>query len=317
MPYQNDMMSLADVVGPATAAGQAMTQDDLQNQKEQMANQVYQQQMPALGAEPGLKNLFTQAQTGAESGIAAQQQAEGQKAQALLPGGIQAGQAENQTKYNAQKLQQFGQMGQIAGQIAGMMDNIPEAARPAAMNELAQKYGINPADLGPLANGDPDQLRQFSQKVIQGTAQYQQSIGEINAKGVQQQINTQLENQGRLANTEAIVGGRTQVANINSQTKLMLQKTDNIIASLTAKQAAGTLTQQEAMTLNQARQAQQLVRTNPFINNMLQDQSQGTPNQMPQATAGPNSAPTTQAPAAAPQGGNAVEAEMRRRGLIQ
>ena len=83
MPYQNDLMSLADVVSPAYAAGQGMQQEDLANQKQQLENERFAGQNPAEIAKPGLQNLFTQAQTGAEQGIAQQQQAKGTEAQAL------------------------------------------------------------------------------------------------------------------------------------------------------------------------------------------------------------------------------------------
>jgi hypothetical protein len=217
MPYQNDMNSLADLIGGAGAAGQAMEQNDIENQKTRMENQVYQQKMPALGEEQSLKNLFTKAQTSTQEGIAQQQQAAGQQAQALLPSGIKAGQAENETKYSTQKLKQLGQVGQIAGQIAGMMDNIPEAARPAAMQGLAQKYGIDPQALGPMANGDPDMLRKFSTSIATSSQNYIQKIGELQQQGSNAENVANIGANARTAAAEASANARVQAANITAQ----------------------------------------------------------------------------------------------------
>lgn len=219
MPYQNDMSTLADIVGPATAAGQAMTQDDLENQANQMKNQVAQGTMAADIAKPGLQNMFTQAQTGAEQGIAQQQQAKGAQDQALLPSSIGAGVAKNQTEISGQKLQQFQQMGTIAGQAAGLMDNIPEAARPAAMQQLAQKYGVDIQSLGPLANGDPDQLRNFQQKMVQSTGDFQtkMALEEKQAQSREAVANTQSE--GRITASENAAQARVAATQIQSKTK--------------------------------------------------------------------------------------------------
>lgn len=316
MPYTNDMQTLANIVGGGAAAQQAGIQDDLENQKQQIANQVAQGQAGAEIARPYLQNMFTGQQVNTQQGVAQQEQAKGSEAQALLPSNIGLGLAKNETQLSAEKIQRMQQVGAIANQAASYMDNIPPPARPAAMQGLAQKFGIDVSQLGPMASGDPDQLRQFSQSIVQGSQQYLTQAGLENVKGANQRANTEIENAGRLANTKEIVGGRTDVANIAANAKMMLAKTDNIIAALTAKQANGTLSQQEALTLNQARQAQQLARTNPFINQMIQGEG-GVPNQMPQATAGPNApSASPQTPMSAPAG-NALEAEMRRRGLLQ
>jgi hypothetical protein len=309
MPYQNDMATLASIVGGGAAASQAGIQDDLENQKQMIANQVAQGTQAADIAKPYLNNLFTGQQIGAEQGVAAQQQAKGAQDQALLPGNIALGQAKNATDIDAQKIQRFQQVGQLAGQVAGLMDGVPGPARPAAMQQLADKLGIDPQTMGPLMSGDPDQLRQFSQKLIQSSSAYQMQMGEIGAKGGAQLANTELENQGKRDVATISAGGRLDVANVNAKAKTMMMKTDNIIAQLTAKQAQGALTPDEANTLNQARAAQQLAKTNPFINQMLQPDADASTNQMPVAQTG--------SVGATPPAGNALEAAMRRRGLLK
>lgn len=235
MPYQNDMSTLADIVGPAYAAGQAMTQDDLENQANRMKNQVAQGTMAADIAKPGLQNMFTQAQTGAEQGIAQQQQAKGAQDQALLPSSIGAGVAKNQTEISGQKLQQFQQMGTIAGQAAGLMDNIPEAARPAAMQQLAQKYGVDIQSLGPLANGDPDQLRNFQQKMVQSTGDFQtkMALEEKQAQSREAVANTQSE--GRITASENAAQARVAATQIQSKTKELTANMNQQFSQIVAR----------------------------------------------------------------------------------
>src|SRR5579864_2407448 len=245
MPYVNDMQTLANVVGSGAAAQQMGIQDELSNQKQQLENERYAGQNPAEIARPGLQNLFTQAQTGAETGVAQQEQAKGAEVQALLPGNIKAGQAELGTKYNAAQVQQFGQMGQMAGQVAGMMDNIPPAARPAAMNQIAQQYGIDPQKLGPLMSGDPDQLRNFYQKMVQSSQQYQEKMMEEQTRGQYQESVAGITGQAHLAATQELTRGREAVAQTNAETKKALAPLTAVIGELTAKAAAGTATPQE------------------------------------------------------------------------
>ena len=235
MPYQNDMSTLADVVGPAYAAQQAGIQNDAANQEQQMKNQVTQSTMGADIQKPYLQNLFTQAQTGAEQGIAQQQQAKGAQDQALLPSNIGAGQAKNQTEIGAAKLQQFGQMGQIANQAAGLMDNIPEAARPAAMQQLAQKYGVDVQSLGPLANGDPDMLRNFGQKMIQSSADYQtkMAVGEQTNQSRENVANIQSE--GRISASENAAQARVAAAQIQSRTKELTANMNQQFSQIVAR----------------------------------------------------------------------------------
>jgi hypothetical protein len=254
MPYQNDLMSLADVVSPAYAAGQGMQQEDLENQSKQLANERYAGQNPAEIARPGLQNMFTQAQTGAEQGVAAQQQAKGTLDQSLLPGQIKTGQAENETKYGAQKLQQFGQMGQIANQAAGLMDNIPEAARPAAMQQLAQKYGIDPQALGPLANGDPDMLRNFGQKLIQSSADYQTKLMQEQIHGQTAENVANISGSARVAGAEASANARVQAANITAQMRQQQQTAEQaaVAAAKRGDTASANAYSQLAMNLKQA-----------------------------------------------------------------
>ena len=316
MPYQNDLMSLADVVSPAYAAGQGMTQEDLANQKTQLENERYAGQNPAEIARPGLQNLFTQAQTAGQQGIAQQEQAKGTEAQALLPGKIATGQAANVTQYNAQQIQQFGQLGQIAGQVASRMDNIPEAARPAEMQRMAQMYGVDPQKIGPLMDGDPAKLRLFRDQMIQGTQAWQEK---------------QLESQTRLgvAGTEAtaktgaaeIQAGARRYASDNAvRIKQLSENIDQTIASLGRKiAAAGTNADPNDQALMKTLQQQQILARQMGASNTAYLVGQGQVAQAPTfvpTAPGQGGGQTPQQAAPQGGGGNALEAEMKRRGLL-
>jgi hypothetical protein len=306
MPYTNDMQTLAQVVSPVDAAVQMGTQNQLENQAKQLENERYAGQNPAEIARPGLQNLFTQAQTSSQQGVAQQEQAKGAEAQALLPGQIKTGQAELGTKYNAAQVQQFGQMGQMAGQVAGMLDNIPPAARPAAMNQIAQQYGIDPSKLGPLMSGDPDQLRNFSQKMIQSSQAYQEKMMEEQTRGQYQESVAGITGQAHLAATQELTRGREAVAQTNAETKKALAPLTAVIGELTAKAAAGTATPQEKQILQWAQNSQQLIRSgSPFQAGITGTNVQGNvpavpggggnaPAAAPQAAAGPMQGPATE-----------------------
>lgn len=299
MPYQNDTATLASIVSPAYAGGQAMEQADLENQANQIKNQVSQGTMAADIAKPGLQNMFTQAQTNAEQGLAKSQNAKGDVDQALTPGNIQLGQAKNQTQISSEKLQQFQQMGTIANQAAGIMDGIPPAARPAAMQQLAQKYGVDPEALGPLAGGDPDQLRKFSQGLIQGTSDYTTKLMQAQQHNIGAANVADIQGSSRVAGAVASANARIEAANIVANQRKQQQTFEQ--AAVQAYNAGhkdiGDAYTQAAQNLKQAQAgitAQLVGQQLPNIN-------------FPQSTTQP----------APQQGGNAVEAEMRRRGLIK
>lgn len=265
MPYVNDMQTLANVVSPVDAAVQMGLQNQQGATEQAIKNQVAAGQAPAEIEKPGLQNLFTQAQTTNEQGIGAQNVAKGAVDTALVPGQIKTGQAELGTKYNAQQVQQFGQLGQMAGQIAGMLDNVPPPARPAAMQQIAQQYNIEPQRLGTLMSGDPDQLRNFSQKMIQSSQQYQEKMMEEQTKGQYQESVAGITGKAHLAATQELTRGREAVANTNAEVKKQLAPLQSVIGQLTAKAAAGTATPEERSILSWAQQSQQLIRSgSPF-----------------------------------------------------
>lgn len=283
MPYQNDMSTLADVVGPAYAAQQAGIQNDLANQEQELANQKSQAQLPYVapqaqadvdyknasagllnqqGNEVGLKNLFTQA---------------------TQPSEIQATNAGNQNKYTAAQVQNIGLLGQMAGQLAGQLDNIPEAARPAFMHDFLQSRGIDPSAVGPLVNGDPDQMRQFSQKAIQASSDYQMQI----LKGSQDTERAEnvagIQSNARVTSAEATANARVQAANISAKMHQQM---------LTAEQAAVQARQSGNMQL--ANQYAQLAENLRQAQAGITGQLVGQP--MPQAFGNGGSNPNMQAP---------------------
>src|SRR5579859_6268292 len=115
MPYQNDMSSLADIVGPAYAAQQAGIQNDAANQIEAAKAQVAQGTVQPEIEKAGLANLFTQAQT-------AQQQAQTQgttlgniQKAGTLGSDIAATNVGNQLKISQDQVQKLNTLGQMAG----------------------------------------------------------------------------------------------------------------------------------------------------------------------------------------------------------
>lgn len=278
MPYINDMQTLADVVGGPSAAGQMLQQNDQANQEQAIKNQVLQQQAPALAQQTAIQNQLDQAKA---QQMGAQTQGlnlANQGTAATQPGAIAATNAGNSAKMTADQAQKLGTYGQIAGQVAGMMDNVPPAARPAAMQQMLQQYGVDPSMLGPLANGDPDMLRNFSQKAIQASSGYQTTMAETQLKGQNQQANTALENQGRENVAQVLSGGRQAVAQTQASAKM--QTMNAVQAGLEQKVSQGTASPQEIQSLNQLRQLNQMAKVNPMIANLLQQGN--APSTMPQ-----------------------------------
>ncbi len=310
MPYENDMNSLAGIVGGAAAAQQAGIQNDTENQKAQTALQLQQATLPADIQKASLNNALLQAQGQAEQGVAAQQQAAGLTALQGQPSASQAGIAGNQAKLSTEQLTNLSNIGQTVNKMADFLTQVPPPARPAMMQSFLDQNGVkDPGIRQAVASGDPDLLRQIGMGLIQHSQSYVQGMAEIGAKGAEQRANTALEQAGQTERTGMMVGSKAEVANINKSAKAMMVKTDNIIAQLTNKQSQGALTPDEALTLNQARQAQQLSKTNPFINQMLQPDASADTNQMPVAQPGSVGTP--------PPAGNALQAEMQRRGLLK
>ena len=213
MPYQNDMSTLADVVGPAYAAQQAGIQNDAANQEAQAHADVATGTVPADIEAAGLKNLFTQAQT-------AQQQATTQgtdlgniKTAGTLGSDIGLTNAKNATGITQQHVDRLQQAGQIAATAAASLDGVSPLERPMRMQTLVQNMGIDPQLLGPLMNGDPDQLRNFSQKMIQGSQDFQTKLMQGN-----------LRNQGSLDVATENNSGKVQAATITAQARLQGQQ---------------------------------------------------------------------------------------------
>lgn len=265
MPYQNDMSTLADVIGPAYAAQQAGISNDAANQEAQAKANVATGTQQADIDKAGLSNLFTQAQT-AQSQALTQGQTLGNIEKAgTLGSTIGAENLGNQAKMGAAQLQKVGQLGQLAGQVAGYMDGIPGPARPAAMAELLHNQGIDPATLGPLASGDPDMLRNFSQKAIQASAPYQQAYMERQMQGDTARDVANTEAGAHVQGAQITADARAQVAQIAGQYKQATAGLGALQNQLYAKVASGTATPQERAALDSINQVQQLTRSgSPF-----------------------------------------------------
>jgi hypothetical protein len=310
MAYVNDAQTLADVVSPIEAANQLQTQNAQANVEQQIKNQVAAGQAPADIAKPGLMNQLTQAQTTAEQGLGMQQQAKGLVDMFAAPSGAQATVAGNQAKMTADQASKLGSLGQISGQIAGYLDNVPAPARPAAMAQILQNQGVDPGSVGPLASGDPDMLRKFSANAIQTSQSYQVE----NLKSQTQQNVAQTEAGSREQVAQTLGQSRQAVAQTNAEVKRQLAPLQSIIGQLTAKAANGTATPQEQAILQWAQQSNQLIRSgDPFQAGITGTNVQSNVPNVPNVPG--QQAPGQQPPAAPDQ--NAIEAEMRRRGLLK
>jgi hypothetical protein len=319
MPYQNDMSTLADVVGPAYAAMQAGIQNDATNAKTQLDLQTAQAQQPAEIQKPFLANMFQQAQTEEAQQRGLGQGLQNYAAQQTMPGAIGATNAKNQLAQTQADSGKLLQLGQLAGQVAGYMDNIPPPARQAAMSQILQQNGVDPSRLGVLANGDPDMLRSFSQKAIQASSSYQEKLMEQNMRF--NEATTVAGIQGDTSRAVANIGkeGRVEAAQLQAETKKQLANMQQVAGQLYAKVAAGTASPEERAALQNMTQVMQLIRSNPFPSSIT-----GT-NVVPSVPAIPDTTQTTPTQpdlGKGPLAGNQpspsdVEAEMRRRGLLK
>lgn len=227
--YVNDNATLAQVVGPAYVAQQAGMQAANQQEQEQLANQKLSAELPYAAPEKAADVAYKQAQgqyTGAEAqktGLA------NLFTQATQPGNIRATNAENQNKYTASQAQSIGLMGQIAGQLAGQLDNVAPPARPQFMHDYLTSKGLNPDDFGPLAQGDPDMMRNFSQKAIQQSAAYQTEVMKQGSETERAMGVAGLQSNARVTAAEASANARVQATQLQVQIRKQQQ---------TAEQAA-------------------------------------------------------------------------------
>jgi hypothetical protein len=312
MPYQNDANTLADIVSPVDAAVQMGQQNQMANQAEQMKNQVYQQQMPALGQQPGLENLFKQAQTASTDASTQGQTLRNIGEAGTLGSSINATNSGNQLKVSTDQLTKMNQLGQMANALAGQMDNVPAAARPAAMQQIVSKYGLDPQQLGNLMNGDPSLLRQTSQALIQGSAGYQEQM----LKNTGQSNVAQIGASSREDVAQTRAQAQQYVADQKRQVDQMKVNIDQQIAALTgrigtAQEQPGDKDRLNFLSQQQLQVKQMQAQTTQALLGMS-----GTPGQAPTAPQlNIGGAPST--PSAQPPAGNAIEAEMRRRGLLK
>lgn len=304
MPYVNDMQTMAQLVSPVDAAVQMGIQNQQENTKQGIANQVAAGQAPAEIQKPGLQNLFTQAQTAATDASTQNTQLGNLEKAGTLGSTINATNATNQTKITADQAQKLQTLGQMAGQVAGYMDNVPEAARPAMMQQIAQQYGLDLNKMPGLQSGDPEALRTVSQKMIQMSAPYQQMVGEQSLKNQGAADVANIQGNSRVTAAETTANARLQVAQVTKQMHEQQQ---------TAEQAAIAAAKRgdEASYKAYAQLAQNLKQAQAGITSQLVT---GQNIQVPDL---PQGGPTGNAPAGAAPDGNAIEKEMRKRGLLK
>jgi hypothetical protein len=312
MPYQNDLATLADVVSPVYAANQAGIQNEAANQKQQMENQVYQAQMPALEQEPGLKNLFTQAQTAQTSNLAQGDMLKNIETAGSLGSTINAANAGNNLKITQDQAAKLNTLGQMAGQIAGMMDNVPAPARPAMMQRILIQAGVRPdqlESLGPILSGDPDLLRHVATNITQMSPGFQQATAVEGQRAQAQRDVANITSDARVTAAEKSAQARIQAAEINRQAKQQALNFEQLAAQ---RYAAGDM-----------KGAEQLRQAAASVRQLAAQTTQSLVGVQPQFGGFDQGAPApTATPPAATTGGQApapgdVEAEMKRRGLLK
>lgn len=323
MPYVNSDATLADAIGPAYLAQQTGIQNDAANQEQAIKNQVAQGTAAADIAKPGLANLYQQAQTQDVGARTQAQDLANAQTSAMLPSNIQSGIAGNELKTQQDQSGKLMQLGQIAGQVASYLDNVPPPARAAAMQQLLQQNGIDPQRLGALAQGDPDMLRQFSQKTIQAAPTWQQNAfnKESDYKRDTDVANIQGATSRDVANTQQ--EGKLEAAKIQAETKRQLANLDQTSAVLYQKVANGTATPAERQALDSINQSRQLIRSGmPFQAGLTNQPVQSNVPPVPNTT--PQQGPDLGNPGPFSGGGGggaaqtaALRAEMIKRGLLK
>lgn len=287
MPYQNDMSTLADIVSPAAAADFAGQQNQMELQKQSLENQLKAGTLQADIEKPQLANLFTKEQTGVEHGLSLQQQAKGFQDVAQMPSAIQAGISENQLKLSQTQTDKINQLGVMAGQLAGVMDGIQPEKRAEAMDAYLRSNNIDPSQLGVLASGDPDTLRQVSQKMIQASSTFQTQMAVEQQRGLNQANVAGITASGRQQAAEISADARRAVADTNAATRRALAPLQAIEGQLADKVAKGTATPEERKTLQILREQDQLIKSgSPFQSTITGTQTQPNLPQFPTPTGG-------------------------------
>jgi len=246
MAYTNDAQTLADVLGPASAAGAMATQNAQAQQEAELQNQLKAGTLQADIQKPFLQNLYQQQQTAAETGVAAQQLAAGKTAQAAQPSAQAATISGNQLKMTQDQAAKLGTLSQIVGNVAGQLDAVAPPARAARMREILTNNNIDPSQFPPeILSGDPNILRQVatkaalaSQSFIQGSAlETQKGNVELGVAGTQAGAHVKA--------SEVLAGGRQNVAEINAQLRRDIAPPSALLQKLQSKVAAGTATPDE------------------------------------------------------------------------
>lgn len=218
MPYQNDMSTLAQIVSPAYAAQQAGMQNDLANESSALANAKSAALLPYAPMQAAANVGSTQANTELTN-----QQATGAGLKNLftaqtMPGDVGATNAGNQQKMTASQFSNIQTVAQGMGQVAGMLDNVPPPARPAALQQILHSMGIDPQKIPePLLSGDPDVLRQVSSSMIQQSSGFQTEMAVQGKKNEGSLAVAQTGADARVSAAEASANARIQAANIARQ----------------------------------------------------------------------------------------------------
>lgn len=315
MAYENSQQTLADIIGgPMVAAQQGQSdavQQALEQQKLQqqaIATRIAQATQEDQIQKSALANQFLQAQIPGEAARSQMAQTSADTAAATQAGTIGATNSANLTKMTSDQASRLANAGQLFQQVGSMLDSIPPVARPAALNQIASKYGIDMSQFPQMQQVPPEQipavLNAMGQKIMQASTGWQQNQVELQNKKDIAAGNNATELMRTKMTTDAAIQ-KQQMVNEQKQTLMNLNQLE---AKLSAKQAAGQLSPDEANTLTQLRQQQAIIRQNLTNAGVLTGQLGGIPTGTPEATPGsvvqgnqapPAAIPT--APAAIPQ----------------
>ncbi|MDE3023499.1 MAG: hypothetical protein KGI54_16895 [Pseudomonadota bacterium] len=297
MPYLNDTGALAQIVSPSYAAMQAGVQAGQAQQAQALQNQQTQEMMPGLVQALNLKNQATQAGLPGIVGQSASQLAAGNEAQATQSSNIQAKIASNVANMSAAQVQSMQNTGQVLGQAGAYLNGIPAAARPAALNQLAQKYGVDLTKYPQLTQVDPNALpgvlSNISDQMLKGSTAWKAQ----QSKQQSEQSIAGTSAAGHVLGSQILAGAGVQKAQIAADVKReMGANISQQLAQYSRLQAAGQLTPAQAKAMNDLIVVQKYLGTPAVAAGVMTGNIAGIPSQPPEITP----AAGTPAPATAP-----------------
>jgi hypothetical protein len=142
----------------------------------------------------------------------------------------------NQLKMSQDQSQKLATVGQMTGQLASVMDQIPVPARPAYMQKFLADKGItDPGIIQAVGDGDPDKLRNISQQMIQSSGEYQTKMGltELQGQNQAQVAGIEANSREQVASTQA--DARRYAADQKARVDQLKQTTDQALSQIVTR----------------------------------------------------------------------------------